>query len=264
MPVASMTAGRRSRTVGTDVVTSLDGHLRRHHCVSHSARRCKQRNAWAGRIQIARELHRRNMGGCPAGRTPGDPLPGRRRAGRRDRRVHCRRHRGRHRRRPGRLRHRSLGSHQRPRARRPPAPGRRPAPARQGRDGADGVARHRQAPGRERDRHRRRHQRLPPLRPGGRRRGGPGRRHRARRRGQPGGARARRGVRADHPVELPAAAGLVEGRARARGGLHLRAEAERALPAHRDPPDEAARRGRPARRRRATWWSATDRTPVPR
>src|SRR3954452_24279785 len=39
----------RSRTVSTDVVTNLDGHLRRQHCASHSARRCKQRNAWAGR-----------------------------------------------------------------------------------------------------------------------------------------------------------------------------------------------------------------------
>ena len=190
------------------------------------------------------------MGGCPAGWTPGDPLPCHGRAGRRDRRVHGRRHRVRHRRRPGRLRHRSLGSHQRTRAGRRPAPGRAAAPARQGRDGADGVARHRQALRRERDRHRRRHQRLPPLRPGGRCGSGPGRRHRPRRRGQPGGARSRRGLRADHPLELPAAAGLVEGRARARGGLHLRPEAERALPAHRDPPDEAARRGRRAGRRR--------------
>ena len=52
------------------------------------------------------------------------------------------------------------------------------------------------------------------------------------------------------PVELPAAAGLLEGRAGARGGLHVRAQAERALAAHRDPPDAPARRGRAARGRR--------------
>ena len=90
---------------------------------------------------------------------------------------------------------------------------------------------------RERDRHRRRDQRLPSLRPRRRQRGGPRRRHRASRRRQPGRARAGRRVRADHAVELPAAAGVLEGRAGPRRRLHVRAQAERALPAHRDPPD---------------------------
>ena len=66
------------------------------------------------------------------------------------------------------------------------------------------------------------------------------------------------------PVELPAAAGLVEGRPGAGRGLHVRAQAERAVPAHGDPPDAAARRGRPARRASATSSSATGRTPVRR
>ena len=128
-----------------------------------------------------------------------------------------------------RVRRRPLAGHQRPRAWRPAAPRGRPAPARQGRPRPDGVAGHRQAARRERARHRRRHQRLPSLRPGRRRRRRSGRRHRPRRRGQPGGARAGRGVRPDHPVELPVAAGLLEGRAGARGRLHVRAQAQRAL-----------------------------------
>ena len=103
---------------------------------------------------------------------------------------------------------------------------------------------------RERDRHRRRDQRLPPLRSGGRRRGRTRRRHRQPRRGQPDRARAGRSLRADHPVELPAAPGLLEGRPGTGSRLHVRAQAERALPAHRDPPDAPARRGRAARRRR--------------
>ena len=44
--------------------------------------------------------------------------------------------------------------------------------------------------------------------------GGPRRRHRDARRGQPRRARAGRGLRPDHAVELPAAPGLLEGRAR--------------------------------------------------
>ena len=52
---------------------------------------------------------------------------------------------------------------------------------------------------------------------------------------------------ADHALELPAAPGLVEGRAGSRRRQHLRAQAERAHPAHRHPPDAAARRGRTPR-----------------
>ena len=53
---------------------------------------------------------------------------------------------------------------------------------------------------------------------------------------------------ADHAVELPAAPGLLEGRALPGRRQHLRAQAQRADPAHRDPPDAAARGGRAARR----------------
>ena len=113
-----------------------------------------------------------------------------------------------------------------------------------------GVARHRQAARRERVRRRRRRLGLPLLRPGRRRGRRPDRRHRQPRRGQPGRARAGRRLRPDHAVELPAAAGVVEGRALPGRGQHVRAQAERAHPAHRDPPDAAARGGRPAGRRR--------------
>ena len=166
-------------------------------------------------------------------------------------------HRGRDRRGARGLRRRRLAGHQCPRARRPAAARGRPAPARQGRARPDGVARHRQAPGRERDRHRRRDQRLPPLRPGGRRRGRSGGRHGHALGGQPRRPRARRGLRPDHAVELPAAAGVLEGRPGARRRLHVRAQAQRALAAHRHPPDAPPGRGRtacgrrqPGRRRR--------------
>ena len=96
-----------------------------------------------------------------------------------------------------------------------------------------GVPRHRQAPGRERVRRRRRGLGLPPLRPRRRRGRRPGRRHRQPRRGQPDRARAGRGLRADHAVELPAAPGLLEGRALPGGRQHVRAQAERAHAAHR-------------------------------
>ena len=91
---------------------------------------------------------------------------------------------------------------------------------------------------------------LPPLRPGRRRGVRPGRRHRQRRRRQPDRARADRRLRPDHAVELPAAPGVLEGRALPGRRQHLRAQAQRADPAHRDPPDAAARGGRAARGRR--------------
>ena len=78
----------------------------------------------------------------------------------------------------------------------------------------------------------------------------PGGRHRPGGRDQPRRARAGRRVRADHAVELPAAADVVEGRARARGRQHVRAQAERADPVHGDPADARADRGRSAGRRR--------------
>ena len=77
-------------------------------------------------------------------------------------------------------------------------------------------------------------------------------------------ARAGRRRRADHPVELPAADGRVEARARARHRLHRRAQAGRADAAHRAAAGRDHRRGRPARRsgqhryrlRRHRWRSA--------
>ena len=58
----------------------------------------------------------------------------------------------------------------------------------------------------------------------------------------PQGARGR--GRADHPVELPAADGRLEGGARARGRLHDRAEAGRADAAHGAAARRARARGR--------------------
>ena len=135
------------------------------------------------------------------------------------------------------------------RARRPAAAGRRPPGARQGGDRARRVARHRQAPRRERVRRRRRGRCLPALRPGRL----PRRPGRIVDTGQADvvladRARAGRGLRPDHAVELPPAADGVEGRAVPGGRQHVRAQAQRAHPAHRDPPDAPARRGRPARR----------------
>ncbi len=65
---------------------------------------------------------------------------------------------------------------------------------------------------------------------------------------QPRRARADRRLRPDHAVELPAAADRLEGRALPRRGQHVRAQAQRADPAHRDPADGPARGGRRARR----------------
>ena len=55
-------------------------------------------------------------------------------------------------------------------------------------------------------------------------------------------ARAGRRLRADHAVELPAPAAVVEARARPRGGLHVRDQAERGHAAHVGAA-RAARRG---------------------
>ena len=59
------------------------------------------------------------------------------------------------------------------------------------------------------------------------------------------------------PWNYPLLQVVVEGRAVPGRGQHLRAQAQRAHPAHRDPPDAAARGGRAAGRRRATSCSAT-------
>ena len=125
------------------------------------------------------------------------------------------------------------------------------------------VARHRQAPGRERVRRRRHRVGRPALRPHRRRRGRPDGRHRQPRCGQPHRARAGRRLRPDHAVELPAAPGLLEDRALPRRRQHVRPQAQRAHAAHRDPPDEAARRGRASPRAWPTSCSATARTPAP-
>ena len=155
-----------------------------------------------------------------------------------------------HRRGVRRLPRRALADDLGARARRPAAAGRRPARARRRRGGAGRVARHRQAAGRERVRRRRRRLGVPPLRQGRRRGRRPGRRHRPRRRRQPRRARADRRLRADRAVELPAPPGLLEGRALPGRRQHVRAQAQRAHAAHRDPPDAPARGGRAARGRR--------------
>ena len=147
---------------------------------------------------------------------------------------------------------RALAAHVRARAR-------RPAPARVAdlleRDADDvargRVARHRQAARRERVRRRRRRLGLPPLRPGAA--------------AEDAGRVVDTGnpdvvSRVVHepvgvcglitPVELPAAAASVEGRALPRRRQHLRAQAQRAHAAHRDPPDAPPRGGRAARGRR--------------
>ena len=76
------------------------------------------------------------------------------------------------------------------------------------------------------------------------------RRRGPRRRRVAGRPRARRRLRPDHAVELPAPPGRLEGRALPRRGQHLRAQAQRADAAHGDPPDAAAGGGRRPRRRR--------------
>ena len=73
-------------------------------------------------------------------------------------------------------------------------------------------------------------------------------RHRPGRSGLPGGARAGRGLRADHAVELPAAAAVLEGRPGAGRRQHLRDQAERGHPADLGAAGAAAGGGRgPAR-----------------
>lgn len=99
------------------------------------------------------------------------------------------------------------------------------------------IAGHRQAAGGERVRHRRRCLLLPLLRRDRGHRCRPGDRHRPRRRRQPRRLRAGRRVRAHHPLELPAAPGVVEGRARPARGQHDRPQAQRAHPLHLDPAD---------------------------
>ena len=61
--------------------------------------------------------------------------------------------------------------------------------------------------------------------------GGPGRRRRSTRHAQRRRARARRRLRADHALELPAAPGQLEDRPGARRGQHLRDQAQRDHPA---------------------------------
>ena len=76
--------------------------------------------------------------------------------------------------------------------------------------------------------------------------------------------RAGRRRRADHPVELPAADGGVEARARARDGLHRRAEAGRADAALGAAPRRARVRGRLSRTASSTSSPASARRPAPR
>ncbi len=195
-----------------------------------------------------RVVHRRGVDLGGRGRPPRDPVPGRWPPGRRGRRGDGRRHRAGNHGRAALLRRRSVGVAPGRRARRAAAARGRPAAARPGprRPGRD--RRHREARRGERDRRRRRDGLLPlVLPPRGLRRRSP-RRHREPHCPQPGGARAGRRRRPHHAVELPAAADGVEGRARPRRRVQLRAQAQRAHPAHRDHPARAARRGGRARR----------------
>ena len=144
---------------------------------------------------------------------------------------------------------------------RPAAPRRRPARARRRRGRAGRVQGHRQATGREPVRRRRRGLGVPPLRQHRGRERRPHRRHRPRGRAEPGRPRAARRLRADRALELPAAAGVVEGRALPRGRQHLRAQAQRAHAAHQHHLDAAARGGRAARRASATSSWGPGRTP---
>ncbi len=66
------------------------------------------------------------------------------------------------------------------------------------------------------------------------------------------------------PWNYPLLQTVLEGRALPGRRQHLRPQAERAHPAHRDPADAAARRGRAARPASATWCSAPGRTPARR
>ena len=118
------------------------------------------------------------------------------------------------RRRAAGLRRDRLAVASRRRASRPAhAHGRAPR-ARPGRDRPRRDPQHRQGAPRERVRRRRRRQRLPLLR-GARRQGGrPAGRHDRCERAEPHRLRAARRVRAHRPVELPAPADLLEGRAR--------------------------------------------------
>ena len=202
-------------------------------------------------VAHATALHRRSVDERAGRCAPGDPLPGGRHPRRRGRRGRRRRHRGRDRRGPPGLRRRRLAAAPRPASvatcccASPTCSSGTPrrSPALESLDTGKRLVESRVR--------RRRHRRgLPPLRSRRRRGGGPGRRHRQPRRGQPDRARAGRRLRPGHAVELPAAPGLVEGRALPGRRQHLRPQAERADPAHGDPPDDAARGGRPARRGR--------------
>ena len=205
---------------------------------------------WEEGAADARALRGRGVGGSVGRRPARHPLPRRRDAGGRGRRGHRRRHRAGDRRGVPRLPRGPVAGHVGARARRPVAPHGRPARAGHRGRGPRRVAGHRQAPGREPVRRRRRGGGVPLLRPGrggGRRTRG---RHRQRRRGQPDRARAGGCLRADRAVELPAAPSVLEGRALPGRRQHVRAEAERAHPAHLDPPDAPAGGGRAPGRRR--------------
>ena len=137
------------------------------------------------------------------------------------------------------------------RARRPPDPRRRADRSRPRGDGPRGDAPDRQGHAREPLGHRRRRPRASATTPASPTDDD----DRHRRPGQPGRPiadrlRAGRRLRADRPVELPAAPAVVEDRAGARGRQHRGHEAGVGHAADRGPPDPAARGGRrPGRRR---------------
>ncbi len=194
-----------------------------HHkqCGASCATELRSKGCARGRSVSGRRMVR---SGCR--RSPGDPLPRRRHAGRGRVRRDAVRQRGRDRRGPPGIRRRPLAAHLRAGARRAAAAHRRSDRARRQGVRPRRIAGHRQAAGGERVRHRRCGLLFPLLRRdrGYQRR--PGDRHRARRRRQPRHLRAGRCLWVDHSVELPAAPGVVEGRPRASGRKHDRSQAE--------------------------------------
>ena len=181
-------------------------------------------------------------GTCSPVVNPSDARP-RHRGRRRDRRPGPGRDRGR----PARLRRDRLAASADRRAGGAARPCRRADRSRPRGDGPARDDQHRQGDAREPLGHGRRRARLPLLRRSRRQgRRAPGR-HRQPGRAQPHRLRAGRRVRADRPVELPAAPAELEDRAGPGRRQHRGDEAGPGDAADGDPPDPAARGGRASR-----------------
>ena len=202
---------------------------------------------------MAENFRRRGMGGRARGRTPGDPLPGRRLARRRDRRGRARGHRGRHRRGAPGLRRRDLAAARRPAsaatcccgsptcssATRPGSPGPSPSTPASAWSRASTTSTTSSASSAT--------SATSPAEDAGRvvDTGNPDVVSRIVH--EPVGV-----CGLITPWNYPLLQVSWKVAPVPRGRQHLRAQAERAHPAHRDPPDAAARRGRAARGRRPT------------